>query len=461
MTKTSLKLPVWIFLVALAPRLLLFAGAGSWKPDFPARTIQASDGHEYDALAKTLLSSGRFAPSPDGPPEALRTPGYPVFLALFYGATGANPWLAILVQIGLDAATAMLLFAALRRRFPVPLAAAAGLLYGLEPMAILYSNWLLSDTLFLHLLVVGLYFLLRWSSDEAEARRASYLALAAVAWGLAAWVRPPALFLAILLMPAAYLVGGVRHLNRTAKASVLALVTFGAIVAPWVGRNWAVFGTPGFSVSGAYNLLALYVTPMELERRQLPYNEVKRALVVEADSLMRADGKDPAQLDSFAKAPYWKARALHYITARPLDFILTTGQGVAHSFLNLGTQSYSTLLNIERRGEVFHTRSHRPMQDRVRHWVQRYGPLSLFLAAVVVLYQAGVLAGGLVGLGTAWRRPPLGVWIVLLGLAGFFLAASAGAGVARYRLPAVPFYLPFVAAGWLWLRARVTRPSGS
>ncbi len=59
-------------------------------------------------------------------------------------------------------------------------------------------------------------------------------------------------------------------------------------------------------------------------------------------------------------------------------------------------------------------------------------------------------------LGTALRRGPRGVSGLLLGLAGFFLLASAAAGVARYRLSAVPFYLPFVAAGWLWIARRVT-----
>jgi 4-amino-4-deoxy-L-arabinose transferase-like glycosyltransferase len=189
----------------------------------------------------------------DAPHFALRTPGYPLFLALCRLLFGDRPLAVRLVQAGLGTLGVWLVDRLTARVAPdragrcgwsTPLVAAA--LAAFDPYVVATSALILSEAVFVPLMLASLWGLAAlWpGADEASPpRRArSKALLTGVASGAAVLVRPSwALAVPALLL--AWVVAGGRG-RRAAAARGAALVVLGAALAmaPWWARNARVFG---------------------------------------------------------------------------------------------------------------------------------------------------------------------------------------------------------------------------
>lgn len=188
------------------------------------------------------------------PHFALRTPGYPLFLAVCRFLFGDRPIAVRLVQAGLGVLCVWLVYrltgqfvpereGAERRRWTPPLVAAA--LVAFHPYFIVTSALILTEALFLPLMLFGLWALaVLWPGDDAAPRRyqRAWALGAGLAWGAAVLVRPSwALF-----PPAALLVWVVAsgRGRRVAAIRWAGLVVLGGLVvmAPWWVRNERLFG---------------------------------------------------------------------------------------------------------------------------------------------------------------------------------------------------------------------------
>src|SRR5438876_9947300 len=77
-----------------------------------------SDQDGYRRLGAVLAETGRFTRFPDAPrfvPEVVRTPGYPIFVAVVYRIFGARQLPVALAQTGLIVVTCLLVYAIGRR----------------------------------------------------------------------------------------------------------------------------------------------------------------------------------------------------------------------------------------------------------------------------------------------------------------------------------------------------------
>jgi len=94
----------------------------------------------YDLDARALLRTGCFAMSPDRPhqPEIVRTPGYPLFIAMIYRVCGERPGAVIVAQILVSVGTLALLFLLTRDLFGPAVAVVAALLLALDPVSLAY-----------------------------------------------------------------------------------------------------------------------------------------------------------------------------------------------------------------------------------------------------------------------------------------------------------------------------------
>ncbi|WP_074311188.1 ArnT family glycosyltransferase [Singulisphaera sp. GP187] len=192
------------------------------------------------------------------PHFALRTPGYPLFLAVCRFLFGDRPIAVRLVQAGLGVLCVWLvyrltdLFLPEReraggerpRRWTPALVAAA--LVAFNPYFIVTSALILTEAVFLPLMLFGLWALaVLWTGDDASAprRRGWAWALGAgFAWGAAVLVRPSwALFPPAALL--AWVVASGRG-RRVAAVRGAGLVVLGTVVvmAPWWVRNERLFG---------------------------------------------------------------------------------------------------------------------------------------------------------------------------------------------------------------------------
>ncbi len=216
------------------------------------------DAEYYWALARTIRQGTPYQVIEWGdiPHFALRTPGYPAFLAGCQMLLGVRPLGARLVQAGLGTLSVWLVYRLTRavlgggddaedNTWSVPLAAAA--LAAVHPYGVLMSGLILSEAVFVPVTLAALLGLaMLWNGAPARTARQSLLALAVgVASGLAILVRPSwALFVPILL--AIYLFVQIRSYHRPVSPSVAlaAAVVLGVVLvmAPWWVRNARVLG---------------------------------------------------------------------------------------------------------------------------------------------------------------------------------------------------------------------------
>ncbi len=248
--------PAWRRPLALAVEIglllrVLAADLVQWRLDRAGdgRVCLLPDSEYYWRLAQTIRDGEVFqiVEWGDVPHFALRTPGYPLFLAACRLATGDNPLGARLIQAALGAACVWLVYrltiATLGEdRRSAALVAAA--LTAVHPYFIATSALLLTEAVFVPLLLVFL-----WAAavlwDRQSARGAVAPGLAAGGAAAAAVLVRPSCLLFFPMVVAAWWAS--RLAARRAPGPVLVgtlamALAFVATMAPWWVRNARVYG---------------------------------------------------------------------------------------------------------------------------------------------------------------------------------------------------------------------------
>lgn len=189
------------------------------------------------------------------PHFALRTPGYPLFLAACRFLFGDRPLAVRLVQAGLGVLCVWLVYRLTAQFVPErdgtervrswtpPLVAAA--LVAFHPYFILTSTLILTEAVFLPLMLFGLWALaVLWTEggEISERRRWAWALGGGLAWGAAVLVRPSwALFPPVALVAWVIAAGRGRRVAAI-RGSVLAVLGIVIVMAPWWVRNERLFG---------------------------------------------------------------------------------------------------------------------------------------------------------------------------------------------------------------------------
>jgi len=208
------------------------------------------DAEYYWKLAQTIRDGDLYqiVEWGDIPHFALRTPGYPLFLAACRAASGDRPIGPRLVQAALGAACVWLVFRLCRATLGegeggrAPLIAAA--VTAVHPYFIVMSALLLSEALFTPLLLAFLWTMATiWDRESVRPILVPALMAGALA-GAAVLTRPscllffPAAFAAWLLHRAI----ARKALQPALIAAVAASAAFAAVMAPWWVRNQRLYG---------------------------------------------------------------------------------------------------------------------------------------------------------------------------------------------------------------------------
>lgn len=456
------------------------------------------DSDRYLSLAARLARSGCFCNS-NGSPHATTPPLYPALaMAALVGAdpslvktagsveyidrapvgfrcrstTSSGRLLLFGVQALLIVWSAYCL-ARLAESFGLSqsLARASALVYGLSPLPLVYAGRILSETLFVALLMSGIWLLQRPvravttppetsppTAAPARLRRVGprlEAILSGVMFGAATLTR--ALLIPwILLLPvfAALLPSWRRRL-------ILAFAGAMILIVPWSLRNLIDFGSPGLSAATGTNAFA-YAAALAADddRRDIVLDEVR--------------GPRPLA-NPFAESDARVRAAARIIAARPLAFLI----GAVRTFPALlappapeiivslaGSRSDSgTLARMRERGpsSAFET-----FLSRLR---QSSGPTAI-ATVILSLIDIVITAAGLAGLfvvlagGRRTQTARRTASIVLLGSLAFVLVAtSIGAWHPRFRAPFSPALAVLACVfaarlpGWLRSRKRATLPA--
>lgn len=213
------------FLLALTVRL-----GTCWPSLLHPEAAWCPDATGYHELAAALWQ-GRF-------PSLFRTPGYPLFLALT-GATSSNRVVvAVLVQMLLDALTAVLLMAIARRLFEKDaVAVLTGLFYAFCPVMAGLCGFIVSEPLAIFFVSAALFVTLQYRSSVSAFAQAA-------CWFAATMVRPS---YALLPLLASTFFLFQSRLAVTLKRQALALSLYAALTGTWIGFNYARAALPTLS----------------------------------------------------------------------------------------------------------------------------------------------------------------------------------------------------------------------
>ena len=224
----------WV-LVALALRLVYV----STLPD----QVLYSDERDHYQLAVSL-AQGHGYELEDGRPTAVRPPGYPLFLALWY-RLGLQSLPALrMVQAVVGAATVWMMYLLISTLFSNRLWALVALAMGaVYPYFIYLPGAILATTWFSFLLILSVFYLCRAQSGGGPYAPA----VAGASAGLAVLTVPTTLVL--VLMTVLWFLRSQAPWRRILIYSV----TVAVVLAPWLYRNATTLGLINVCSTGGYN----------------------------------------------------------------------------------------------------------------------------------------------------------------------------------------------------------------
>ena len=413
-----------IVAVALILRVAVIAIDGDVRP-----TADAGDYHRH---ATSIAAGEGFPPTliaAQGTPSALRPPAWPYLLGGVYVVAGDSPVAGRIVAAFLGSLAVWLVFLVACRVWDRRVGLVAAALAAVWPSLVLTSNAIMSENLFLPLVlsIVLVVLVIR----ERRAPPWGLLVLAGVLCGLAALTRVIGL---ALVLPVAVGVwrGRGEGLGRAlAKPAVVALAAV-LTVLPWTVRNTLEFDRfvplatqEGFNLYGTYNPVS------------------------EADAEFPAGWRIPLSLpesrDLFNRPGIDEAEISERLGRRGREFLLD------HPLYPVRVAYWNTrrMLNLADGGEA-------EQVDYRQAGIPRRA-IDVVEAGVAILVVLALAAAVLLALRGRGRRGPLFMWLVpLLLFAGTVLFLS----VPRYRVPLDPFLIMLVAAGAVTAAARRSADTG-
>jgi 4-amino-4-deoxy-L-arabinose transferase-like glycosyltransferase len=361
-----------------------------------------SDMLGYHESGMSLLLTGELKVK--GRLSAARPPLYPIFIYLLYYIFGAgNLFVVRLVQALLGALTVILTFKLGEKVFSRKVGFWAALFLTLYPSMWGYSDMILSETLFTFLFIAGLYFLV-----DVPSGRYSQAVFAGILLAMATLTRTVLFQFPIFLVVVCLLF----HRRRWSSLPKLAvfLISFWAVLLPWLARNERVFGEPILTTKAGvdffvynHNPFAYIVKNISLEDESV-LGEVKTWALTEVER------------DHFARGI-----AMNWIKSHPLLFLFK------------GVRMWWNFFGVERE---FVWTLFAGMWGRTPGW---QSGLLLLLMAPAVYLLVPLFIWGIV---YAWKKFPLQTnlrWMIFYYLAVAFVYY----GFARHRMPLNPILMLF------------------
>jgi len=427
--------PLWniksILLFAIILRITIFIIVEPWNLDFETDDIFFHDPQEYHELAKSILEW-------DFLDNTIRTPGYPAFIAFFYWLFGVNPTLIYAVQLLLTVFSVFMTYKISSLFFGEKICLAAALLLAIDPHMIAFSFNLLSETLFVPMILAMAYYLIRFF----QTKELKFVILASVFIALSAYVRPVTLYLAPSLLLIFYLLARGTIIDKFKAWGLMTLIVY-LLLSPWYIRNYAKFESWSFCTTGGYNLLYVHAASIKYMDKDVDEMAVIcKSIGRTVDSLSAGQQSNP-----FSTEKIQKELGIQIIQENPVALIKNHFVGVFNIFFSLSSYRISNLLGFKEdqlKGTVYGNTN----ISRIGKFIEQKGIFSIIFSALLLVLFVIEYSSALLGAIVSIRENRyvlvltfLFLIVYLIGLMGLFWFQ------ARFKLPLMPFYLIFSSYG--------------
>lgn len=433
------KNPILILILcAVIVRASAFIIFEPWEAGVETSAILLSDQKSYHDLAVSIIDSGFL-------PQAYWMPGWPAFIAIIYVIFGIKPWVVILFNIVLNAVTIFTFFSAVKYLLSDRVAMVASILLAFDPHQIIYSQFLYSENLFIPVMMLFLYFFLRY----INVNQLKYLVISGLFAGGLVYIRSVALY--FYFVPFVILL-----ISKTGSASykiktgmIFILVVF-LTQLPLSLKNYLEQGRWEVTANGGYNLLFVYAGSVYVNQLGYSQEETNRLLVKKVDAIT---GGRPVSQFEFEDAA--KSVAMDIIKQYPLEYLQNHILGCFNIYTSLSTYNLSTILGMQQ-NKILNTEKYGSSQiGMFSEFFQNKSTISLLLAAIIVLILLAQYTLSMAGIfelckERKWRE----LIIPLLFMLYFTLITGVIGSSARFKLPITPYYLIFSAIGYTSIKDR-------
>jgi 4-amino-4-deoxy-L-arabinose transferase-like glycosyltransferase len=411
---------LWVFIIGLISIRLILIIPGLTHPE---RFNNITDSRGYLDLAQGLLDTGKFHSNMDPTLDILRTPGYPVFLAMIKLIFRDYKWASV-IQLFLTLVNCFILFQIgsnidHSRRVSY----AAIIVYLISLNASFDALLIMTETLTSFLLISALWLLVKyWTTN-----RVAGLVLCGLTLGLGALVRPsvfPLFFLWVILFAGIewFKVKEKRSIIRFISSIVVLSASGYLLILLWQVRNIKVQGDFSFSPVGESTMKYWVFGEAMAEIEGITHQE--------AENLINS-------------APSSTAYIIDYIKSHPAPFLKIQIRGILRTLTAVDYRYWAEAISGKKPpgSGIVVGMSLNPalLVDQIKN-----GNYWIFLGIVALVID--VLAYSLVTL-TLWRifgyyrKDALLLGLVLIALITLIYSVilPLGHGSGRFRVPAEPF----------------------
>jgi len=439
------SLSIWrVCGLALFLRVLLPTSAYFYTLD--STIFYTGDSAQYIVPARELVAHHRFfsdgSPeariwnSPVAPaPEIIRTPGYPLLLTVgqFVGRLALT---TIALQIVLSCFTVYMVYRTADLLFENErIAVIAAMLYAIEPLAVLFPSLLSTEAMFTAILVVGLYYLVRY----LRRRSLRDLLVSAGALAASAYVRPVGYFLPLIIVIALgvwMLFAGYQNKSSLLAHLTIFMVVSFALTGLWCIRNQIVSDYSGFSSVFSDDMYCNMAASILATNRHLSYSEMQGRLgCYDLGIYFQDHPKQKAEpIRDIVK--YQRDAAMRIFVRNPLTFIDIYLEGVIRGIFDpLSTEFVRFFALYPKHGGLLET----AVDDGIIKTLEELFNNRLLASTTVVLLLLQLLyltSACLALFKTPLRDPAILIMLVIM---GYYLALPGGpSDWGRYRHPAMP-----------------------
>jgi 4-amino-4-deoxy-L-arabinose transferase-like glycosyltransferase len=433
------RLLLWtIILLAVLIRAIILVTAYN----YPDRTL-SPDSSGYIRPAVVLVTEGGY-----NDPSAIRTPGYPIFLALIYFLFGQSSFPVVAAQIFLNLLTLFFLYKIALLILPRREAILGTILFSLALESVLTAFFILTETFFAFLVAVITWSLLKYYKSPSW----KWAALAGVTTGLAILARPIAILYPLVVI-LVLLISKTNWRTRLANLAI-GLALTAAIVTPWLVRNYNTLGVFSLStISGRYYLYyqaAFLVSDLQHK----PIQQVKDNLKTQVDERMLSANIPEGEVN---RSKVETALAREIILAHPLQY---AGVHLREDVKGL-LPGVAILLNVfgiqEERSNALTVLKSQGVQAALQNYFGDQTWLILLFIPYFI-FLGTIYLGGALGVFVLIQRKMWFELTFLLVPILYFLGLPGGSSNARFRVPVMPYLCLLAGLGlvyaWDWLSAR-------
>ena len=421
------------------------------------RIFYVPDTGTYVAPAQEIITHHRFFTN--GAPEIVRTPGYS-FLLIPDLLLNHLPLLTIALQVLLSCFTVYMVYRTAQLLFTSErIAIAAAALYAIEPLSILYTGLIVTETLFTSLVMLWLYFLLRYLVGPTRRD----LIFSGIFLAASVYVRPVGYFLPVIIAVGllAWIHTGAQRNKQLLLVDVAAFlfVSMG-LTGLWQVRNGEETGYFGFSALMPIETYFDKAGSVLATQQRISYYEMRERLGFSDERVYFALHPEQKTWSTKQRLEYMDRQSRDILLGSPLTYARIHFEGVARIMLDPGAIDYLRLFGLYPKvGGMLGIVVDAGLPQTIKLlFVKR--PLVFWSSVLMTPLQLLLLLSACLIFYSRWllSQPQI---IAAMGVAAYFVIVSGGPGaVYRYRHPVMPIVCVFAGYGLClaWGRFAELRP---